>query len=802
MSKKLKSIAKYRVSITIIGIVLVVVGIVIDILIKTNVLTAFIIVSDSYNTSVFSLIFTVATLGCTLLSIIVGASNNRVLGLKLREIVSLSNSPLQLKKMIIIILSMVMVSIPLLALDFNNAMTFLAIVLLLYTIYSTVILCLIVFDKEYTKEIVQVNLKEKLNIKPEYIQYWITALYSSLKENDIVSEEECLSLLKSAAESQKQFSDQIGKQVSQLFSESYKYQSFIDSYKRILRLNEPSAILFDERTITYNYIKNLRYADPKEIDKINLPGLVDSIIMCEYLNEEEKIFNCYWFFSAVLDNQNMDKTDRLSIVYNGFHSLFWLNDNYGFGNTRAKLAVLLFRDKVLLADDFEFGKKIYTRIIKAIYIRNRYHSSKPLASILSQMVRMLYFWSYLEVDTLSEERRSLISTIPTCIVETIDNASLSINDLIEEHHCKMVDFLVEDSLNDSWVDPLDYYSDIQDGKSLVCTPENKIIFAFWFYAIWGYGINTFPIKRDLSALQDKILLYKSVCVSVFQEFEISKELTQRAMQSIKKLQHLFHKPYQMPKHRLCTLYDEINNQIAQVNSLLSKAEKCTIPDICDELNYKMKEDAEIPLDESISLNQSSVFQLAPILCYKKADYISSIVYSLRSAITKIVNMTINKRLRSVILSFDKNGVITLKNELQNKTFSYRNYYFYDDWGIKQETRETQEYKELVKLIDSISYKNNPHLKSYVFLNLDEVKLNYSVEEMQMKDLDGEALENHLLRYRVADEQYLIDGAVYNKVSAVEHFKQTRFLLFTKIKVETNVQDTSGFKIEFDRKRVN
>ena len=801
MSNRIKSIAKYRVSITTLGIVFVAIGIILDILIKTNVLNAFIIVGDSYNNSIFTLIFTVATLGCTLLSIIVGASNNRVLGLKLREIVSLTNSPLQLKTMIIIILSMVIASIPLLAFDCIDAMTFLAIILLLYIIYCTVILCLIVFDKEYTKEIVQTNLKEKLNIKPEYIQNWITALYSSMKENDIASEEEYLSLLNSAAESQEKFSDQIGKQISQLFSESYKYQPFVDSYKRILRLNKPSAILFDERTITYNYIKNLRYADPKEIDKINLPGLVDSIVMCEYLNEEEKTSNCYWFFSAVLGNRNMSETDRLSVVYYGFCSLFQLNDNYGFGEIRTKIAILLFRDEVLLADNFEFGKKIYTRIIKAIYIRNRYHSSKPLASILSQMVRMLYFWSYLEVGTLSEERRNLISTIPTCIVETIDNASLSINDLIEEHHCKMVDFLVEDSFRDSWVDPLDYYSDLQNGKALICTPENKIKFALWFYSIWGYG-NTFPIKRDLSAFKDKILLYKSVCVSASQEFEISKELTQRAMQSIKKLQHLFHKPYQMPKHRLSTLYDEINNQITQVNSLLSNTEKCTIPDICDKLNHKMKEDAEIPLDESICLDHSSVFMLVPILCYKKADYTSSIVYSLRSAITKIVNMTINKRLRTVTLSFDKKGVITLKNELKENSFSYRNYYFYDDWGIKQETRETQEYKELVELVDSITYKNNPHLNNYLFLNLDDVKLNYSVEEMQMKDLDGEDLEKHLLQYRVADEQYLIDGAVYNKVSAVEHFKQTRFLLFTKIKVDTNVQDTSGFKIEFDRKRIN
>lgn len=789
---------KLNTIILIIGIIFAVIGIAIDMLIKSNVLNIIILVSGNYIISLFSLIFTVATLGCTLLSIIVGVSSNRVLGLKLKDIVSFSNSPLQLKKMIITVLSMVIISIPLLAFNCNNAMTFLAVFLLIYIIYSTVILCLIVFDKEYTKRVVQGNLKEEQNIKPDFIQYWITALYCSIKENDIAYEEEYLSLLKSAAESQQQFSEQIGKQISRLFSESYKYQSFVDSYIRVLRLNEPNTRLFDERTVTYNYINNLKYAESKEIANINLPGLINNIIMCEYLDEVEKIYNCYWFFSAVLENRNMSESGKLSIVYNGFYSLVWLDDNYGFGEIRTKIAILLFRNKVLLADDFEYGKKIYTRLIKAIYIRNNYLSSKPLVSLLSQMVRMIYFWSYLEVETLSEERRNLISTIPSCKVETIDNTSLSIYNLIEEHHCKMVDFLIEDSFCEDWNDPLDYYSDLQNGKALICTCINKIKFALWFYSIWGYGIGVFPIKRELSDFKDRLSLYKNVCVSAFNEFTISKELTQEAVNHIKELQHLFHKAYQLPKNLLSASYDEINNQIKSINNSHSDEEMCTISDICDKLNCKMKEAPEIPLDESICLDNSTVFQLAPILCYKKKDYTSSIVYSLQSSITQIVNLTINKRLRPVTLSFDKTGVITLKNELEKNSFTYRNYAFYDDWGIKQETRDTQEYKELVTLVNSITYKNNPHLHNYLFLKLDDVMLNYSVEEMQMKDLEGEILEEYLSQYRVADEQYNIDGCVWNKVSAIDYFKETRILLHTRIKVETNVQEESGFRIAFKR----
>ena len=123
-----------------IGLILVLGGITDDILIKLRVITKYIIVSDNYILYVFSLIFTVATLGCTLLSIIVSANNNRVLGLQLKEIISLENSPLKLKTMIVATLLMVAISIPCLAFELNTAITMLAVCLLFHIVYNTVVL--------------------------------------------------------------------------------------------------------------------------------------------------------------------------------------------------------------------------------------------------------------------------------------------------------------------------------------------------------------------------------------------------------------------------------------------------------------------------------------------------------------------------------------------------------------------------------------------------------------------------------------------------------------------------------------
>ena len=62
-----------------IGIIMIILGLVYDCLINSGIFQYYLVVNENYIFYIFSLIFTVATLGCTLLSIIVGVSSNRVL---------------------------------------------------------------------------------------------------------------------------------------------------------------------------------------------------------------------------------------------------------------------------------------------------------------------------------------------------------------------------------------------------------------------------------------------------------------------------------------------------------------------------------------------------------------------------------------------------------------------------------------------------------------------------------------------------------------------------------------------------
>jgi len=78
---------------------------IVDISIKRGVIKKYIVVNENYIFYVFSALVTIATLCCTMLSIISSVSNNKILGLELKEIISFKSSPISMKRLLILVLS-------------------------------------------------------------------------------------------------------------------------------------------------------------------------------------------------------------------------------------------------------------------------------------------------------------------------------------------------------------------------------------------------------------------------------------------------------------------------------------------------------------------------------------------------------------------------------------------------------------------------------------------------------------------------------------------------------------------------
>lgn len=430
-------------------------------------------------------------------------------------------------------------------------------------------------------------------------------------------------------------------------------------------------------------------------------------------------------------------------------------------------------------------------------------------SLLSKLVRLLFFWAYLETESLSEKRRDYIKELPDCNVETNDNVTLSLSSLLYAYKDEILKYCIKDSINktDSFFE-LDYQPEMDYVKTLVGSRENKIKFALWFYSIWGKYYGPFPLDQYL-AIPDKaekkdLYFYKSLCVAAISEFDSTdKCLNNKAKERVQELRCFYNNQSSIDHENIRQSFDIINHLIIQVENRLNNILTDENPQQkTTTIQEKLKDAMEnnepiIIIDDSISLDNATDSLISPYICDRRYTEENRIADDLKQNMIKIANGIIRKKLPVVKLSFDKNGVQTLTNMLRSVKYTFRNYTFYDDWALAG-IRETQEYSELRSLVDKIPNESHSPWTN-VFLNLDKIRLNYSIEISPPKKLTGEILEWYLSSFRIADEQYKIDDIFYyNKNDAIKHLQDTKYTLDIRLKVETNVQSTSGFRIEYKK----
>lgn len=770
-----------------------------DVLTKMSLINSIIFVSENYIFYVFSLIFTVATLCCTLLSIIVSVNNNRVLGLQIKEIVSLKASPVHLKTIISFSLIVVILSIPALSFELFSFMTILAVCLVIFLLINTLRLFRIIFDSEYSATIINKSVVECRDFKQSYVMNWISSLNKALIENDTESECTYLNLLRLSSEKDTEIHNLVEKHIVNSFELSCKYQPFVDSIVKVLRLNGRTEPLFDERSILYNYTNALKYVSPLEINRINLPGTIEEIVMNEIISDYYKPAYCMWLIRSVIENSNTKEADKLDVLYRSFSVLCNLSDSYGNGDLRSTIIICIFKYEILLLDDYEFAKKIYSVLLKALYVSNPYSNDKCFVKTIAQIIRMVYFWGYLEKETLSESKRHNISALLLCPASTTDNAVLTIGFIVTRHSDGIVEYLVSDAFDTTFgIDSLDYSPDIIGFKSVVCTRENKIRFSFWLYSITGYRFSVLPIKDHILVdSKEHIIVSKELCAAVIDEFNPDNTLTEYAKNNIENLKKVLGINSSMPLQYLVATHDAANTEIQSINIIdntaLAESDSSVIRALVES---KTTDSPEIELDGTIDLDNAQTYRLPDIICSKNYDYSSIAASGIQSSLTQIVNYQISKRLRTVKLSFDLKGVKTLYGELAKGTYLWRNYTYYDDWGLNGSVRQSDDYNALKKKVDEIPISVNNNIHNHIFLFEDGIKFNYKIIEINVSPLTEEMIDNFLNQCRIADGQYKIDNGIWTTQKAKEYIANSRYFISAKAKVEVNIHSDSGFKVDF------
>lgn len=432
-------------------------------------------------------------------------------------------------------------------------------------------------------------------------------------------------------------------------------------------------------------------------------------------------------------------------------------------------------------------------------VRNPYSNDKCYVKTIAQIIRMVYFWGYLERETLSESKRNNISSLLLCPASTTDNAILTIGYILDQRSDGIIEYLVADAFDTPFgIDSLDYSPDIIGFKTVVCTRENKIRFAFWLYSITGYKFSVLPIKKHTSVdSKERLIVSKELCAAVIDEFNPDCTLTEYAKNNIENLKKILGINTSMPLQYLVATLEAINTEIQSINTIdntaLAESDSSVIRALVER---KTNDSPAIELDRTINLDNAQTYQLPDIICSKNSDYSDIAASGIQSSLTQIVNYQISKRLRTVKLSFDIDGVKTLYSELSNKTYLWRNYTFYDDWGLNASVRQSDDYSRLKKKIDDIQYSVNNNIHNYIFLTENGIAFNYKIDEIKVSPLAEEMIDNFLNQCRIADGQYKIDNGIYTTQKAKDYIANSRYYISTKAQVEINIHSNSGFKVDF------
>jgi len=665
--------------------------------------------------------------------------------------------------------------------------------------YYSVKMFIIIFNQDYAKTIIYCELALNQNHK-KYILNWIDELEKSIKNNDSKNENEYIDLIKKTIEDRNCF-EIMQSHIPDLFDISFKNHSFIDSYMLILKLNHCDFQEFDEPHICYNQIMKIKYYNDGFLIHFDFYSTIVSVIERLKIRRDLKIMIVASIVSAVLQNSII--RSKYSIIDDCFNALSILRDSYGEGQLRSDIILNIFKNDIILNLDFEESKKLHMILLRSLYANNINNTDKSFIGTISKMFRGFYFYGVLEIETIKKERREKIIALEKSEVDSFDNVLISMPLLIEKNEHDVLEYLISDTIdNDSLMDFMDYFPRGGGAKNAVWTNENKIKFAFWFYALTGYDFSVFPLTTKHIIYNDQKQAIKAgeICNAILEQYNhTDKSLSKYCLNEIYDLQPMLYNSTILPLQYFEETYDNINSKLQEINEYKIKTLTNVDDNIEAELFDLLSNKPIVNIDKTISLEGANTYQLPYQINIKQENQDKIIAREIQLQIKNIVNQIIKSDLPVLKLSFDSNGINKLLEKLKLKNYKFRNYTFIDDFAIDKETRKTSEYQQLYSIIGKIPkhFKNN--IDSKLFLLVDDIFLNTKIVSCKPIDLDDEKVEEYINRYRVSENRYMIDNAIYNKVAAVPWVKKTRYFVSAKIQLVTNISSKSGFRIQFDNK---
>ncbi len=771
----------------------------------------YILVDGNYIYYVFSGLCTVATLGSVFISIVVSAFPNKCFGFTMKEIINFSSSGIRVGNIIATSLITIVLAIPFLAANYATTITALAICTVIYILLKSKELWGLLSDDNSLKMVVYSYVQHRAKQADEgiiirWFNIWFYELKSMIDNKDEKGQDEYLELIRltikecQVAEKNTAYA-RLEKWIKEMFEFANEKLGFIEAYQKIILLGDANndRKYFDVRTIIGNTVKNIEFCEEKSFSQANMMANIDDIIWELDVDKDTKIYILYQVFSALFNNIVLHSEFKFAQLDLYFQKACHFISNQKINEVLSQTILYAFKNGVLQNENKDSRQKLYLILLRQLFINNRYSNDNAFIMTVAKIFRALYFYIFFETETIKESYREELKDIIELRMDSMDNLLISLPRMVCENSELIIEALIEDVIMDDNMDIFDYFPHGFGAKTSLWTLEHKIRFAFLIYSIFGYRYSLFPVKKYIDdanvILRTKKLVFTAV-LNMFVDYDGS--LNDTSKENIGKLHACLESKDLLPNAYLKENFEFFNTQLKELNNIehqWSTTEK-NLEAINQELKKLMLEKPLVEFSNDIKIKGGKDYQIMPQYVQYSGQETEKVARRIQYAVRDIVNLVIENSLPVVQLEFNVNGVSTLLSELKKRKIKYRNYTFIDDWGLDKSTRETAEYQELCKKINSIAYSRTNEIRHNIFLSNEGVKVNAEVISYKQEILTEEQADNYIESFKIADGKYKIENVVYNKSEAIQFVKNAIRIESAVVKVKTNIYKESGFKVKF------
>lgn len=754
----------------------------------------FITITESYISSIYSAIVTVAVLCISLIALISDKLEKTYYGYKLKEIILFDESPLNFKNYLCLSFKSMALATIVFFLGYKKSVVNTITTLMLAEIYLEYLMTKNIFNiitnETYCYEIVESHLKndkvQNGEKSQEEYEREITRLFNSLKyfteaqnQEKVNKVTELIVILneknKTLTENDKVYQVLLNqlREIAIPLADNFGYNQMVkdiilfSSHTRLEKAGKEDLYIIP--------IENMMFWDDKTLLNNNY---FNQIIKICYINEysDNKItdieieYILYKYFVSIINNRLSTEKVRNQLIVNYLNELshfYWGKSNDCIVPVDSKTLLDVFKEYVLKNENHKEREYIYKLILKNVYVNNRYYNSNIFPLTISYMLQSFYSYIYCEKELLNEDYRNSLKDLFLLTISDKTNKKFKFSDLVADHIKAIVPAVAKRiEKNDNIEQSFEFFiSDYLCIKNTVWTDSFNKEFLLMLYLI--YYTRLLPVSF-LALFNEWDKVRDEVVNIIWDKFDLStKKIKEEFRNQCNQFAQLLNCNYSINDDAEKELFESINEEKKKINQIQEIPQECNIEEITNKLCDLMEQEKvfgwDTELTEGTKMNN---FKFSNIEENKwitnnftakkfKATIINAVHYAINSYASKITVETNG--------DLDLTELSNLRNNYNARNFNFNEYLTYD---------QCKDFSSPIKDIENnTNYVDTSEIRIPILFNKDEFKFNAQIISKEDIDLTDDECIEYLREFKAYNGFYDVNGALYPKDEAIEIIKK-------------------------------